>query len=45
VMIFSDDMVESAVAMSRIKSFLLSNRKSFFERAINKIFRMIGVKR
>jgi len=41
---FSDDITENTITMDRIKKFLLSNKKSFFERVINKIFRMWGRK-
>jgi hypothetical protein len=39
---FSDDITENSKAMGRIQKFFLNNRKSFFDRVINKIFRMCG---
>lgn len=45
VVVFSDDLVENAVAMSRIRSFLLSNRKGLFERVVKRLFSVIGCTR
>jgi len=41
---FSDDVMENSIAMDRIKKFLLSAKKSLFERVINKLFRVCGFK-
>lgn len=44
VTVFSTDLVESAIAMGRIKNFLLGNKRNIFGRVINKIIRKIKCK-
>ena len=39
---FSDDITENTKAMGRIQKFFLNNKKSFFDRVINRLFRMCG---
>jgi GT2 family glycosyltransferase len=39
---FSDDITENSKAMGRIQKLFLSNRKSFFDKVINRLFRMFG---
>lgn len=40
---FLSNPVEDVVAMDRIKSFLFSNKKTLLERALNKIFKVLGI--
>jgi hypothetical protein len=41
---FSDEVIENTVAISRIKNFLMSSKKNFYERAVNKLFKIILAK-